>query len=180
MAATTAKTLVVRNGTLIDGSGKPAARNDAIVIEGNRIKSVGALPPDILLEDRRNVEVILTYDTKHAAARLLKAQIHLARQQWPAAQSDLEAYLRQAPKANTAAPTHPRIAIASKVGCMENASLVMRPESLVSLSDNTSTKGLTWSLAASPGMAANASFASPSIDAPSEIVQIVTRSRFAT
>jgi hypothetical protein len=29
-----AKTLVVRNGTLIDGSGKPASRNDAIVIEG--------------------------------------------------------------------------------------------------------------------------------------------------
>ena len=38
------KTLVIRNGTLIDGSGKPSARNDAIVIEGNRIKSVGALP----------------------------------------------------------------------------------------------------------------------------------------
>ena len=39
------KTLVIRNGTLIDGSGNPAGRNDAIVIEGNRIKSVGALPP---------------------------------------------------------------------------------------------------------------------------------------
>ena len=39
------KTLLIRNGTLIDGSGKPAARNDAIVVEGNRIKSVGALPP---------------------------------------------------------------------------------------------------------------------------------------
>ena len=38
------KTLVIRNGTLIDGSGQAAARNDAIVIEGNRIKSVGALP----------------------------------------------------------------------------------------------------------------------------------------
>ena len=53
-----AKTLVVRNGTLIDGSGNPAARNDAIVIEGNRIKSIGALPPDVQLEDRKNVEVI--------------------------------------------------------------------------------------------------------------------------
>jgi imidazolonepropionase-like amidohydrolase len=52
------KTLVVRNGTLIDGSGKAASRNDAIVIEGNRIKSVGALPPDVTLEDRRNVQVI--------------------------------------------------------------------------------------------------------------------------
>ena len=54
MAAASKKTLVVRNGTLIDGSGKPSARNDAIVIEGNRIKSVGALPPDVQLEDRRN------------------------------------------------------------------------------------------------------------------------------
>ena len=52
------KTLVIRNGTLIDGSGKAASRNDAIVIEGDRIKSVGALPPDVTLEDRRNVQVI--------------------------------------------------------------------------------------------------------------------------
>src|SRR6266545_4638857 len=43
---------------LIDGSGRPAARNDAIVIEGNRIKSVGALPGDVELDDRRTVEVI--------------------------------------------------------------------------------------------------------------------------
>jgi imidazolonepropionase-like amidohydrolase len=53
-----AKTLVIRNGNLIDGSGKPTARNDAIVIEGNRIKSVGPLPPDVQLEDRRNVEAV--------------------------------------------------------------------------------------------------------------------------
>jgi imidazolonepropionase-like amidohydrolase len=53
-----AKTLVIRNGNLIDGSGKRTARNDAIVIEGNRIKSVGPLPPDVQLEDRRNVDVI--------------------------------------------------------------------------------------------------------------------------
>jgi imidazolonepropionase-like amidohydrolase len=52
------QTLVIRNGTLIDGSGKAAARNEAIVIEGNRIKSVGPLPPDVAIEDRRNVEVI--------------------------------------------------------------------------------------------------------------------------
>ena len=52
------KTLVIRNGTLIDGSGQAAARNDAIVIEGNRIKSVGALPPDVRVEDRSKVEVL--------------------------------------------------------------------------------------------------------------------------
>jgi imidazolonepropionase-like amidohydrolase len=53
-----AKILVVRNGTLIDGSGKPASPNDTVVIEGNKIKSVGALPPEVQLEDRKNVEVI--------------------------------------------------------------------------------------------------------------------------
>src|ERR1700740_1283321 len=58
MTAASKKTLVVRNGTLIDGSGKPASRNDAIVIEAGRVRSVGALPADIQLEDRRNVEVI--------------------------------------------------------------------------------------------------------------------------
>jgi imidazolonepropionase-like amidohydrolase len=58
MAAPARKTLLIRNGTLIDGSGNPAARNDTIVLEGNLIKSVGALPADIHPEDHRNVEVI--------------------------------------------------------------------------------------------------------------------------
>ncbi len=52
------KTLVIRNGTLIDGSGKPSARIDTIVIEGNRIKSVGALPGDVHIEDRKTVDVV--------------------------------------------------------------------------------------------------------------------------
>ena len=46
-------TLVIRNGTLIDGSGERAAANEALVIEGNRIRSVGPLPPGLRLEDRR-------------------------------------------------------------------------------------------------------------------------------
>jgi imidazolonepropionase-like amidohydrolase len=58
MSANGKKTLVIRNGNLIDASGAPTARNDTIVVEGNRIKSIGALPPDIQLEDRKNVEVI--------------------------------------------------------------------------------------------------------------------------
>jgi imidazolonepropionase-like amidohydrolase len=58
MSANAKKTLLIRNGILIDGSGSPAARNDAVVIEGNRIKSVGALPPDVHPEDHKNVEVI--------------------------------------------------------------------------------------------------------------------------
>jgi imidazolonepropionase-like amidohydrolase len=69
-------TLVIRNGTLIDGSGAPAKKNDALVIEGNRIRSLGALPPDIHLEDER-VTVI------DAAGRwimpgLIDAHVHLS------------------------------------------------------------------------------------------------------
>jgi imidazolonepropionase-like amidohydrolase len=45
------KTLVIRNGQLIDGSGKPTSANDAIVIVGNTIKSVGALSPDVQVQD---------------------------------------------------------------------------------------------------------------------------------
>jgi imidazolonepropionase-like amidohydrolase len=52
------KIIVISNGTLIDGTGKAPARNDAIVIEGNRIKSTGRLPADVRLEDIDNVEVI--------------------------------------------------------------------------------------------------------------------------
>ena len=52
------KTLVIRNGTLIDGESAAAGDNDAIVVEGNRIRSVGAVPADLHLEDLENVEVI--------------------------------------------------------------------------------------------------------------------------
>ena len=52
------KTLVISNGTLIDGTGNSPRRNEAIVIQGNRIKSTGRLPEDVRLEDRDNVEII--------------------------------------------------------------------------------------------------------------------------
>src|SRR5262245_10297153 len=42
--------LVIRHGTLIDGAGGPPMANDALVIEGNRIRSIGPLPPEIRLE----------------------------------------------------------------------------------------------------------------------------------
>ena len=45
-------TTVIRNGTLIDAAGNPPTPNEAVVIEGNRIRSVGGLPPDVNLEDR--------------------------------------------------------------------------------------------------------------------------------
>ena len=50
-------TLMIRNGILIDGAGGPPARNDTILIEGNRIKSVGPLPSGFRLDDD-GVEVI--------------------------------------------------------------------------------------------------------------------------
>ena len=52
------KTIVISNGSLIDGTGTSPSRNEAIVIQGNRIKSTGRLPGDVRLEDRDNVEVI--------------------------------------------------------------------------------------------------------------------------
>ncbi|PKB79824.1 MAG: hypothetical protein BZY88_11320 [SAR202 cluster bacterium Io17-Chloro-G9] len=51
-------TTVIRKGTLIDCVGNPATQNDAVVIEGNLIRSVGGLPPDVNLEDKDNVKVI--------------------------------------------------------------------------------------------------------------------------
>ncbi len=39
--------IVIRNGTLIDGTGNDAGANDALVIEGNRIKSIGKMPPGL-------------------------------------------------------------------------------------------------------------------------------------
>ena len=50
--------MVITHGTLIDGSGRPASANEALVIEGNRIRSVGPLPPDVALNDRDHVQVI--------------------------------------------------------------------------------------------------------------------------
>ena len=71
------KTLVIRNGTLIDGSGSPASPNDAIVIEGNRIRAVGSLPGDLHLEDRDHVEVI-DATGKWVMPGLVEGHCHLA------------------------------------------------------------------------------------------------------
>jgi len=58
MSGNDKKTIVISNGTMIDGTGKSPSRNEAIVIQGSRIKSTGRLPGDIRLEDSDNVEVI--------------------------------------------------------------------------------------------------------------------------
>ncbi|MDH3602049.1 MAG: amidohydrolase family protein [Candidatus Tectomicrobia bacterium] len=51
-------TLVILNGTLIDGAGNPPTPNEAIVVQGNRIRSIGRLPEEVRLEDREHVNVI--------------------------------------------------------------------------------------------------------------------------
>lgn len=50
--------LVILNGTLIDGAGNPPTPNEAIVVQGNRIRSIGRLPEDVRLEDREHVNVL--------------------------------------------------------------------------------------------------------------------------
>lgn len=49
--------LVIAGGTLIDGRGRPPVANQALVIEGDRIRSVGALPAGLDLRDP-HVEVV--------------------------------------------------------------------------------------------------------------------------
>ena len=58
MSANGVHTTIIRNGTLIDATGQPAAPNDAVVIQGNRILSVGPVPPQVNIEDREHVETI--------------------------------------------------------------------------------------------------------------------------
>ena len=70
-------TLVVLNGTLIDGSGHAPTPNEAIVIEGNRIRSVGRLPDDVRLEDQDHVEVIDASD-QWILPGLIDAHCHLS------------------------------------------------------------------------------------------------------
>jgi imidazolonepropionase-like amidohydrolase len=52
------QTIVIQNGTLIDGSGNPPTLNQTMVIEGNRIKSIGPLPEDLLHGDRDDMEIL--------------------------------------------------------------------------------------------------------------------------
>ena len=52
------QTLVIQNGTLIDGAGNPPTLNRAMVIEGNRITHIGSLPEHLLHGDRDNLEII--------------------------------------------------------------------------------------------------------------------------
>jgi imidazolonepropionase-like amidohydrolase len=71
------QTLVIQNGTLIDGSGREAAANEAIVIEGNRIRSVGRLHDDVQIADTDNIEIIDTAE-RWVMPGLIDAHTHLS------------------------------------------------------------------------------------------------------
>lgn len=58
MASNKNKATVIRNGTLIDSNGGPPVDNDAIVVDGNRITSVGPVPAGMNLEDTDKVRII--------------------------------------------------------------------------------------------------------------------------
>jgi imidazolonepropionase-like amidohydrolase len=51
-------TFVIQNGTLIDCTGNPPTPNQAIVIESNRIMSIGPLPEDIRRGARDHTQII--------------------------------------------------------------------------------------------------------------------------
>jgi imidazolonepropionase-like amidohydrolase len=67
---------VIRNGTLIDGSGDAPRKNDALVIEGNRIRSIGALPPGLRLEDERIA--VIDAAGQWIMPGLIDAHVHLS------------------------------------------------------------------------------------------------------
>jgi len=72
----TSTILVIRNGTLIDGSGDAPRKNDALVIDGNRIRSIGALPPDLRLEDERSA--VIDAAGQWIMPGLIDAHVHLS------------------------------------------------------------------------------------------------------
>jgi imidazolonepropionase-like amidohydrolase len=52
------KLLLIQGGTLIDGMGGPPQHNEAILVEGNRIKSVGRRPEGLPLDDADRLSMI--------------------------------------------------------------------------------------------------------------------------
>ena len=58
MSSNGKQAIVIRKGTLIDSNGGPPVDSEAIVIEGNRITSVGPVPGGMNLEDTEKVRVI--------------------------------------------------------------------------------------------------------------------------
>lgn len=75
MATSSAKRLVIKNGTLIDGTGKPPTPNGAIVVEGNKIAAVGALPPP------QPGETVIDASGKHIMPGMIDGHVHISSHQ---------------------------------------------------------------------------------------------------
>ena len=74
----TDRTLVIRDGTLIDGSGRPPVPNDALVIEGHRIKSVGRLPESLRSSGSRDDVQVIDASGQWIMPGLIDAHTHLS------------------------------------------------------------------------------------------------------
>jgi imidazolonepropionase-like amidohydrolase len=72
------RTLVIRHGTLIDGSGRPPVPNDALVVEGHRIKSVGPLPESLRSSGSRDDVAVIDASGQWIMPGLIDAHTHLS------------------------------------------------------------------------------------------------------
>ena len=72
------RTLVIRDGTLIDGSGRPPVPNDALVIEGHRIKNVGRLPESLRSSGGRDDVQVIDASGQWIMPGLIDAHTHLS------------------------------------------------------------------------------------------------------
>ncbi len=77
MAAESKKTIVIQGGTLIDGAGNAPVDNEALLIAGNRIRSIGPLPADVNPADTDEFEVI-DASGKWIMPGLIDAHTHLS------------------------------------------------------------------------------------------------------
>ncbi len=69
--------LVIQGGTLIDGTGGKARKNDCLVIEGNRITSVGVKPKGLNLKNPDRVECV-DATGQWVMPGLIDAHVHLS------------------------------------------------------------------------------------------------------
>src|SRR6266545_325578 len=70
--------LVIRNGTMIDGSGRAPTPNDALVVEGNRIRSIGRLPESLRLDRTRTDVDVIDASGQWIMPGLIDAHTHLS------------------------------------------------------------------------------------------------------
>src|SRR6266508_3520709 len=76
--ATGDRMLVIRNGTMIDGSGRAPTPNDALVVEGNRIRSIGRLPESLRLDRTRTDVDVIDASGQWIMPGLIDAHTHLS------------------------------------------------------------------------------------------------------